>query len=135
MWRAVATAAGGAQPAPITGGEVVGDEPAGNGDDDEVVNHQWRARKAPARNLDAGVGRRVARPHYDTLTSVERVQDSRRAKRIYAPVVEGRRPARTGAGIGLPEPGRVAVHPHRLAGGRVVAGDNLVVTALLLGVK
>src|SRR5437870_8470466 len=123
MWRAVATAAGRAQPAPIAGGEVVGDEPASGGYDDGVVNHQWRAREAPDRNLDAGVGRRVARPHDGAVTGIERVQDSRRAERIYASVVDGRRPARTGAGIGLPEPAGVTVHPHRLASRYLVAGD------------
>src|SRR5262249_4589933 len=35
----------------------------------------------------------------------------------------------------LPEPGRVPVSPHRLAGGQVVAGDDLVLAALLLGVE
>lgn len=40
-----------------------------------------------------------------------------------------------GAAVRLPEPGRVAVSPHRLAGGRVVAGDDLVLTALLLRVE
>ena len=48
---------------------------------------------------------------------VERVQDSGRAERVDATVAEGRRRARTGAAIRLPEPGRVAVSPHRLAGG------------------
>ena len=69
------------------------------------------------------------------LRGVERVQDSGRAERVDATVAEGRRRARTGAAVRLPEPGRVAVSPHRLAGGHVVAGDDLVVTALLLGVE
>ena len=69
------------------------------------------------------------------VAGVERVQDSGRAERVDATVAERRRPARTGAAIRLPEPGRVAVSPHRLAGGHVVAGDDLVVTALLLGVE
>ena len=133
--RAVAPAAGRAEPARIAGGEVVGGERAGGGDDDEVVDHQRRAREAPARDLRAGVGRRVARPHDGAVAGVERVQDSGRAKCVDATVAEGRRPARTGAAIRLPEPGRVAVSPHRLAGGHVVAGDDLVVTALLLGVE
>src|SRR5271157_3190344 len=135
MWRAVAGAAGRAEPARITGGEVVGDQPAGGGDDDDVVNHQWRACEAPVRDLRAGVGRRVARPNDRAVTGVECVQDSGRTKCVYATVAEGRRRARTGAAIRLPESGHVAVCPHRLAGGRVVAGDDLVVTALLLGVE
>ncbi len=135
MWRAVATAAGRAEPARIAGGEVVGDERAGGGDDDDVVDHQRRARKAPVRDLRVGVGRRVARPHDGAVTGVEHVQDSGRTECVYATAAEGRRRARTGAGIRLPEPGRVAVSPHRLAGGHVVAGDDLVVTALLLGVE
>ena len=135
LWRAVAAAAGRAEPARIAGGDVVGGEPAGGGDDDDVVDHQRRAREAPARNLRAGVGRRVARPHDGAVAGVERVQDSGRAERVDATVAEGRRPARTGAAIRLPEPGRVAVPPHRLAGGQVVAGDDLVVTALLLRVE
>ena len=133
--RAVAAAAVRAEPARIAGGEVVGGERAGGGDDDEVADHQRRAREAPARDLRAGVGRRVARPHDGAVAGVERVQDSGRAKRVDATVAEGRRRARTGAGIRLPEPGRVAVSPHRLAGGHVVAGDDLVVAALLLGVE
>ncbi len=86
-------------------------------------------------DLRAGVGRRVARPHDGAAAGVERVQDSGRAECVDAAVAEGRRPARTGAAIRLPEPGRVAVFPHRLAGGQLVAGDDLVVTALLLGVE
>ena len=69
----------------------------------------------------AGVGRRVARPDDGAITGVERVQDPGRAKRVDATAAEGRRRARTGAAIRLPEPGRVAVSPHRLAGGQVVA--------------
>src|ERR1039457_1283285 len=52
------------------------------------------------------------------VAGVERVQDSGRPKCVYATVAEGGCRARTGAGIRLPEPGRVAVRPHRLAGGR-----------------
>ena len=85
--------------------------------------------------LRAGVGRRVARPHDGAVAGVERVQDAGRAQRVDAAVAEGRRPARTGAAIRFPEPGRVAVPPHRLAGGQAVAGDDLVVAALLLGVE
>ena len=41
--------------------------------------------------------------------------------------------ARTGAAIRLPEADRVAVLPHGLAGGHLVAGDDLVFASLLLG--
>ena len=83
----------------------------------------------------SGIGRHVARPHDGAVIGVERVQDSGRTKCVDATVAEGRRRARTGTAIRLPEPGRVAVSPHRLAGGHVVAGDDLVVAALLLGVE
>ena len=56
-------------------------------------------------------------------------------KRVDAAVAEGRRGARTGAGVRLPEPGRVAVPPHRLAGRQLVAGNHLVVAALLLRIE
>ena len=135
MWRAVARAAVRAEPARAAGGEVVGDELAGGGDDDDVVDHQRRAREAPVRDLRAGVGCGVARPHDGAVSRVQRVHDSGRAECVHAAVAEGRRRARTGTAIRLPEPGRVAVCPHRLAGGHVVAGDDLVVTALLLGVE
>src|SRR5213593_2196523 len=55
MWRAVALA-GRAGPAPLTGGEVVGDELAGRGDDDEIVDDQ---RETPVRDFRASVGRHV----------------------------------------------------------------------------
>src|SRR5437773_269541 len=116
MWRAVAAAAGRADPAPLTGGEIVGGEPAPGGGDDDVANNQWRAREAPARYLRAGIGRRIARPHHGAVTGIERVQDSGRAECVDATVAQGRRRARTGAGIRLPKPGRVTVSPHRLAG-------------------
>src|SRR2546422_2170292 len=135
MWRAVATATGRAQPARLAAGRIVAGEPAGSGHDDEVVYHQRRAREAPTRELRLCVGRRVARPHDGAVTGVERVHDSGPTECVDATVAEGRRPARTGTGIRLPEPGRVAVSPHRLAGGHVVAGDDLVVTALFLGVE
>ena len=69
------------------------------------------------------------------VAGVERVQDAGRAKRVDAAVAERRRRARTGAAIRFPEPDRVAMSPHRLAGGHPVAGDDLVVAALLLGVE
>ena len=69
------------------------------------------------------------------LRGVERVQDSGRTHRVDATVVHGRRPARTGAAIRLLEPDRIAVSPHRLARRHLVAGDDLVVTALLLRVE
>src|SRR5712692_10187875 len=47
MRRAVAHAVGRADPATGAGREVVGDELAGSGDDDDIANHQWRARQAP----------------------------------------------------------------------------------------
>ena len=53
---------------------------------------------------------------------------------VDASVDDGRRSARTGAGGRFPEPRRVAMSPHQLAGGQAVAGDDLVVAALLLRV-
>src|SRR5687767_11907499 len=135
MRRAVAAAAGWAEPARIAGGDVISGEPAGSGYDDGVLDHQGRAGEAPARDLYARVGRRVARPHDRAVTGVDRVQDSGRTECVDATIAKGRRPARTGAGIRLPEPGRVAVSPHRLAGGQVVTGAELAVTALLLSVE
>ncbi len=126
MWRAVALAADRAEPARIAGGEVVGNQRAGGGDEDDVADHQRKARETPARDLRAGVGRRVARPHDGAVAGVEDVEDSGRTKCVHATVAEGRHRARTGVGIRLPEPDRVAMFPHRLAGGRVVAGDDLV---------
>src|SRR5438874_2238837 len=126
MRRAVATAAVRAEPARFAGGQVVGDELAGGGDDDDVVDHQWRAREAPARDLLAGVGPSVARPHDGAVTGIERVHDSGRTERVYATVAEGRRAARTSARIRLPKTGGIAVFPHRLAGRHPVAGDDLV---------
>ena len=58
-----------------------------------------------------------------------------RAECVDATVAEGRRRARTGAAIRLLEADRVAVSPHRLAGGHPVTGDDLVVAALLLRVE
>ena len=58
-----------------------------------------------------------------------------RAEGVDAAVAERRRPARTGAAIRLPEADRVAMPPHRLAGRDLVAGDDLVVSALFLRVE
>src|SRR2546426_7364064 len=55
---------------------------------------------------------------YTTLFRSERVHDSGRPHCVDATVAESRRRARTGTGIRLPEPGRIAVSPHRLAGDR-----------------
>src|SRR5215207_8707701 len=131
MRRAVTRAAIRPEPARLAGGEVVGGELAGGGDDDEVVDDQRRAREAPARDFRAGVGGHVARPHDGAVTGVERVQDSGRTQGVHAAVAESRRRARTGAAIRLEEPGRVAMLPDRRAGGQAVAGDELVVAALL----
>src|SRR6185295_9897903 len=62
-------------------------------------------------------------------------QDSSGAERVNAAAAERRCRARTGAAIRLPEPRRIAVYPDRLAGRDVVAGDDLVVTTLLLRVE
>ena len=69
------------------------------------------------------------------VRGVERVENSGRAECVDATVAEGRRRARTGAAIRLVEPDRVAVFPDRLARGHLVAGDDLVATALLLRVE
>src|SRR5579864_1311205 len=135
MRRAVAHAVSRAGPAPGASVEVIGGELAGDADDDDIADHQWRAREAPVRSLRAGVGRRVARPYDRAITGVERIENSGGAECVYPVAIEGRRPARTGAAIRLPEPGRVAVCPQRLAGGQLVAGDDLIGTALLLGVE
>ena len=91
--------------------------------------------KPQSGSFVAGVGRGVARPDDGAVAGVERVDDAGRAERVDATVAERRRRARTGAGVRLPEPRRVAVSPHRLAGGHVVAGDDLVFAALLLRVE
>ena len=57
------------------------------------------------------------------------------AQGVYATFVQSRRPARTSAGIRFPEPSCVLVSPNRLTSGHVVTGDNLIFTALLLGVE
>jgi hypothetical protein len=133
MRRAVALA-GRAGPARITGGEVIGKELTGRSDDDAIVGHYRRARETPVRNRRAVVGRHVSRPQDGAVIRIERVQDSGRAKCVYATVMEGRRRARTGAGIRLKESRAIAMRPHGLARTRVVAGDDLVVAALLLRV-
>ncbi len=135
MWRAVANAAGRAEPARLAGGDVVRGEPPGRGDDHEIVDDQGRTREAPAGVLDFCVGRRVARPHNRSRRGVERVQDSGRPECVDATVAERRRPARTGAATWLPEPGRIAVPPDRLARGHPITRDDLVVTALFLCIE
>ena len=102
----------------------------------ELAKPQLRNARVPAGHGwgPVAVGRRVARPHDGAVGGVERVQDSGRTEREDATVAEGRRPARAGARVRLEEPGPVAVGPHRRTGGRVVAGHDLVVAALLLGI-
>src|SRR5262249_45083421 len=116
-------------------GAVVCDKLARGGDDDDVVYHQRGACEAPHRDLGVAVSCYVARPHDGAVAGVERVQDSRRAKCVYPTVAESRRRARPSAAIRLPEPGRAAVSPHRLARVQVVARDDLVIASLLLSVK
>ena len=72
----------------------------------------------------SGISRRC-RPRRCATTrrrrsGVERVQDAGGAERVDASVAERRRPARTGAGIRLPEPRRVAMSstPARRSPGR-----------------
>ena len=104
-------------------------------DHDQVVDHQRRAREAPTRDLLAGVCRRVARPHDGAVGGFEHIEDAGGPERVHPPAGQGGCGARPGAGLGLPEPGRVAVAPHQLSGGGIVAGDDLLVSALLLGVE
>ena len=91
--------------------------------------------KPQSGTFRAGVGRHVARPHDGAVAGIERVQNSGRTKGIDAAVVERRRCARTGAAVRFVEADRIAVPPHGLAAGHPVAGDDLVVTALLLRVE
>src|SRR6202030_1377421 len=81
------------------------------------------------------VGRRVAGPHDGAATCVERVHDSGRTECVCATVAEGWCRARACACIRLPKTGRVTVFPDRLAGSELITGDNLLATALLLGVE
>ena len=117
LWRAVASFVSRALPARIAGCDVVGSEHAGGRDDDSVANNQRRACKSPHWDFRLGIRCRVARPDDGAITSVERVQDSRRAKCVDAPVAQARRCARTGASIRFVEPSRIAMSPHRLASG------------------
>src|SRR5262249_57638520 len=104
------------------------------GENGFVGEEEGRARKSPLRDLRLGVRRRVARPDNGAVTSVERVQDAGRPKRVDATVAESRRRARTSAGVRLVEPNRVFVSPYRRAGGQVIARHHLVGAALLLGI-
>jgi len=94
-----------------------------------------RAGAAPLRNLRAGVGDGVARPQDGPVTGIERIQDSGGAQCVYAAMAEGGRAARTWTAVRLVKTSCVSVSPHRLAGGQPVAGNQLVGTALLLGVE
>ena len=132
---AVAGPAVGSGPAQLAGLVVVAGQVAGRGDDDHVAHHQRGAGEAPDRQRGAGVGGRVARPDGRAVARVEGVDDAGGAQGVDAAVGEGRRRPRTRAGVGLPEAGGVAVLPHELAGGRVVAGDDLLLAPLLLGVQ
>src|SRR5256885_13069096 len=135
MWRAVAIAAGRAQPARSTGGGVVGDELTGGGDDYAVADYQRRACEAPAGHLHVGVGHSVARPYRCAITSVERIYNAGCAKSVHAAAVKGGCRTRARTRIRFPESRCVAVCPHRFAGSRVVTGDQLVVATLLLRIE
>ena len=74
MGRAVACAAGRAEPAWSAGGGVVSGEMAGGGHDNDAADHQGRAGEAPDRDLGAGVGGGVAGPDDGSVTGVERVE-------------------------------------------------------------
>ena len=116
MRRAIASARRFHEPALGAGRAVVGDECARGGDNDEVVDDQWGARDAPARNRHAGIGHRVARPHGSAVAGVEGIQDSGRAECVDATVAEGGCRTRTSAAVRLIEPDRITVCPDRLTG-------------------
>ena len=78
---------------------------------------------------------RHPRPHDRAVARVERVQNAGRAECVHAAVASvgvARGPA---PAIRLPEPRRVAVFPHRLAGQQVVARHHFLVPALFLRVE
>ena len=127
MRRAVASAARWTQPPWFAGSGIVGDESAGGGDDHEVADDQRGAGEPPGRDLLTRVGRGIARPDDRAAAGVKRVDDSGRAERVDATVAERRRPARTGAGVRLPEAHRIAMLPHRLAGAHLVRRDHFIV--------
>src|SRR5581483_8387536 len=55
-------------------------------------------------------------------------------KRVDATIAQSRRRTRPRARIRFVKPSRIAMSPNRLASGQVVASDDLILAALLLGV-
>lgn len=88
MRRAVANATFPDRPAKVARGEVVGGELRTGGNNDEIFNDQRLAGQPPGRNLGANVGGHVSRPHGRAVTTVEDVQNARRAERVDASIVE-----------------------------------------------
>ena len=123
MRRAVTSAGRRTRPALGTGRNIVSGQMAGGGDHDLVFHHQRRTREAPAGDLDASVGRRVARPHDRAVRGFERIQNSGWAKCVHMAVMEGGRRARTRTGMRVPESSRVAVGPYWISSSRVITGD------------
>src|SRR5262245_57637854 len=103
MWRAVTRATSRAEPARLAGVQVIADELAGDGNNDDVVHHQRGAREAPVwdlrvsaseRGTPVSVGRRIVRPYDGAISGVERVQDSGCTEGVDPTIAEGRRRAR-----------------------------------------
>src|SRR5262249_532534 len=121
-----------AEPARLSGRNVISHERAGGGHDDDIVHDQGRTREAPRRYGLAGVGPDVARPHDSAVPGVQGIKDAGRAEGVDAIAAERWSAARTSTAVRLPEADAIAVSPHRLAGGHLIRSDDLVFTSLLL---
>ena len=139
--RTVAVAA--RRPRPFKGaGTVIGGEGAHHRDDHPVADHQRRAAEPPGQAGRVGIRRRIVRPAHSTGLGVEGIEDTGSAEGVDRIAADRRRRARSRAGVGIPEarpppppPPRVPVHPHQATGGRLIAGDDFILTVLLLGIQ
>ena len=74
-------------------------------------------------------------PEHSPVRRVEGVQDASSTESVDPVLAQGRRCARTGTDMRVPEPRLVAVYPHQLAGLQGVAGHRFVVGDLLLRIE
>ena len=135
VWRAVTVAAVRTHPPRSAIGERIRSELTANGGDDQIVDHEWRAGKAPHRRGRVEIGHHVSRPEDPAVARVESVQEAGRSECQDA--IGSNRGGRTRPGTAhrLLEPHTIGVAPHERARRNPVSADGFVAASLLLGVQ
>lgn len=103
------------------------------GDDDEVIDDEWRATDAPFEVRNFVRGEQVLGPEEVAGLGVETIEDAGAAVGVEATVMDGGGGVWTGSRLPLLEAGFVRMGPDRDSRGDVIADGGFLVAPLFHG--